>query len=79
VDVEVVIEIPAGTGNKYDVDRDTGALRLDRHPVSAAGCPGRNDERAVRSALQVALAVLTGTAEDEMPGKPVDVAELRAG
>jgi PncC family amidohydrolase len=32
--------------------------------------PGRNDERAVRSALQLALAVLTGAADDELPGKP---------
>ena len=30
MDVEVVIEIPKGQRNKYEVDHDTGRIRLDR-------------------------------------------------
>jgi inorganic pyrophosphatase len=30
VDVEVVIEIPMGSRNKYEVDHETGRIRLDR-------------------------------------------------
>jgi inorganic pyrophosphatase len=30
VDVEVVIEIPKGQRNKYEVDHETGRIRLDR-------------------------------------------------
>jgi len=30
MDVEVVIEIPQGSRNKYEVDHDTGRIRLDR-------------------------------------------------
>jgi inorganic pyrophosphatase len=30
VDVEVVIEIPKGQRNKYEMDHDTGRIRLDR-------------------------------------------------
>ena len=30
MDVEVVIEIPRGQRNKYEVDHDTGRIRLDR-------------------------------------------------
>ena len=30
MDVEVVIEIPKGQRNKYEIDHDTGRIRLDR-------------------------------------------------
>src|SRR6201996_5261356 len=30
MDVEVVVEIPKGTRNKYEVDHETGRIRLDR-------------------------------------------------
>jgi inorganic pyrophosphatase len=30
VDVEVVVEIPRGSRNKYEMDHDTGRIRLDR-------------------------------------------------
>jgi inorganic pyrophosphatase len=30
VDVEVIIEIPKGQRNKYEMDHDTGRIRLDR-------------------------------------------------
>ena len=30
MDVEVVIEIPRGQRNKYEVDHETGRIRLDR-------------------------------------------------
>jgi inorganic pyrophosphatase len=30
VDVEVVIEIPQGSRNKYKTDHETGRIRLDR-------------------------------------------------
>ena len=30
MDVEVVIEIPKGQRNKYEIDHETGKIRLDR-------------------------------------------------
>ena len=30
MDVEVIIEIPKGQRNKYEVDHETGRIRLDR-------------------------------------------------
>ena len=37
--VEVVIEIPKGSRNKYEVDHDTGAVWLDRHLFTATAYP----------------------------------------
>jgi inorganic pyrophosphatase len=37
--VEVVVEIPRGSRNKYEVDHDTGALWLDRRLFSATVYP----------------------------------------
>jgi inorganic pyrophosphatase len=37
--VEMVVEMPARSGNKYEVDSSTGTLHLDRHLVTAARCP----------------------------------------
>ncbi|HTU08876.1 MAG TPA: inorganic diphosphatase, partial [Trebonia sp.] len=30
MDVEVIVEIPKGQRNKYEIDHDTGRIRLDR-------------------------------------------------
>ncbi len=36
---EVVVEIPKGSRNKYEIDHDTGALWLDRHLFTATSYP----------------------------------------
>ncbi len=36
---EVVIEIPKGSRNKYEVDHDTGRVKLDRHLYTSMGYP----------------------------------------
>jgi inorganic pyrophosphatase len=36
---EVVVEIPQGTRNKYEIDHDTGAAWLDRHLFAATVYP----------------------------------------
>lgn len=35
MDIDVVVEVPRGSGNKYEADRRTGAISLDR-PLSPA-------------------------------------------
>ena len=37
--VEATVEIPAGTKNKYEIDKKTGKIRLDRVLYSAMGYP----------------------------------------
>jgi inorganic pyrophosphatase len=39
MDVEVVIEIPRGSRNKYEIDHDTGAVWLDRMLFTATQYP----------------------------------------
>jgi len=38
--VNAVIEIPKGSRNKYEVDEESGLMRLDRHLYSASVYPG---------------------------------------
>jgi inorganic pyrophosphatase len=38
--VDVFVEIPKGSRNKYEVDKQTGAIRLDRRLFTATGYPG---------------------------------------
>jgi len=47
MDVDVVIEVPRGSANKYEIDRASGAIRLDRtlspalrYPVDYGFLPG---------------------------------------
>jgi hypothetical protein len=40
--------------------------------ASSRRCPGRNDERAVRMALQPARAALTASTDHVLPGTAVD-------
>lgn len=37
--IDVVVEIPRGSRNKYEVDHDTGVIRLDRRLFSATVYP----------------------------------------
>lgn len=37
--IDVVIEIPRGTRNKYEYDHETHAIRLNRHLTSSMGYP----------------------------------------
>jgi inorganic pyrophosphatase len=39
VDVDVTIEIPKGQRNKYQIDHDTGRVRLDRYLYTSMGYP----------------------------------------
>ena len=39
VEFEVVIEIPKGSRNKYEVDHQTGKVKLDRYLYTAFGYP----------------------------------------
>jgi inorganic pyrophosphatase len=39
MDIEVIIEIPKGSRNKYEADHDTGAIWLDRHLFTATTYP----------------------------------------
>jgi inorganic pyrophosphatase len=38
-EMNVIIEIPCGSNNKYEVDKDTGLIKLDRANYSAAPYP----------------------------------------
>ena len=38
--VDVFVEIPKGSRNKYEVDKQTGHIRLDRRLFTATGYPG---------------------------------------
>lgn len=39
MDIEVVVEIPKGSRNKYEADHDTGEIWLDRHLFTATTYP----------------------------------------
>jgi inorganic pyrophosphatase len=39
VDVEVIVEIPKGSRNKYEMDHESGAIWLDRHLFTATSYP----------------------------------------
>jgi inorganic pyrophosphatase len=37
--IDVVVEIPRGSQNKYEFDHETNAIRLDRHLIVSMGYP----------------------------------------
>ncbi len=37
--MNVIVEIPKGSSNKYEIDKDTGLIKLDRANFSAAAYP----------------------------------------
>ncbi len=37
--INVIIEVPKGSLNKYEIDKETGLIKLDRANYSAAACP----------------------------------------
>ena len=39
MEIEVIIEIPKGSRNKYEIDHDTGDVWLDRHLFTATAYP----------------------------------------
>jgi inorganic pyrophosphatase len=39
VHIEVIVEIPKGSRNKYEMDHDSGAIWLDRHLFTAMSYP----------------------------------------
>lgn len=56
MDVEAVIEIPQGSRNKYEMDHETGDIRLDRmlftstrYPLDYGFFPGTLAEDGTRS------------------------------
>lgn len=38
-EINVIIEIPKGSNNKYEIDKDTGLIKLDRANYTAAAYP----------------------------------------
>src|SRR6478672_5410153 len=38
--VHAIVEIPKGSRNKFEVDKETGLIRLDRHLYSSSHYPG---------------------------------------
>lgn len=38
-EINVIIEIPKGSNNKYEIDKDTGLIKLDRANYSSAAFP----------------------------------------
>ena len=48
VDVEVVVEIPQGSRNKYEVDHATGRIRLDRMLFTSTCCPVSTGSSPIR-------------------------------
>ena len=38
-DINVIVEIPKGSNNKYEIDKETGLIKLDRANYSAAPYP----------------------------------------
>lgn len=38
-EINVIIEIPKGSNNKYEIDKETGLIKLDRANYTAAGYP----------------------------------------
>jgi inorganic pyrophosphatase len=39
MDVEIIVEIPQGSRNKYEINHETGAIWLDRHLFTATTYP----------------------------------------
>ena len=37
--INVIIEVPRGSQNKYELDHDTGRIKLDRHLIVSMGYP----------------------------------------
>lgn len=81
--IEVVIEIPRGSRNKYEIDEDTGAVKLDRVLYSSVHYPTDYgfipDTRADDGDH---LDVLVITEEPTVPGchvqaRPVGVLKMR--
>jgi len=48
VDVEVVVEIPQGSRNKYEMDHATGQIRLDRMLFTSTRYPLDYDSSQTR-------------------------------
>lgn len=72
--VTAVIEIPTGSKNKYELDKDTGLLRLDRVLYSAVHYPG--DYGFIPRTLHEdgdPLDVLVHVNEPTFPGCQIDV------
>jgi inorganic pyrophosphatase len=40
VDIDVIVEIPKGSRNKYEFDQELGRIRLDRMLFTSTGYPG---------------------------------------
>ncbi len=67
--IEVIVEIPKGSRNKYEIDHETGAVWLDRHLFTAMQYPA--DYGFVPDTLAEdndPLDVLCLTAEPTFPG-----------
>src|SRR3954465_13623063 len=73
-EVTAVIEIPSGSRNKYELDKATGLMKLDRVLFSAVHYPG--DYGFIPRTLHEdgdPLGVLVLVKEQTFPGCPIDV------
>lgn len=55
MEFDVVIEIPKGSRNKYEVDHETGRLKLDRYLYTSMAYPrttGSSRTRSARTAIR---------------------------
>lgn len=81
--IEVVVEIPRGSRNKYELDKDRGVMRLDRVLYASVHYP--TDYGFVTGTLALdgdALDVLVVVDEPTFPGchivaRPIGVLEMR--
>jgi nicotinamide mononucleotide (NMN) deamidase PncC len=77
---DVAVAVSAATGSAAEgkppgmtyIAVATPDSRVRTREFSGDLGPGRNDERAVRMALQVARIALTSSSDDMLPGKAVD-------
>ncbi|MGD8244024.1 MAG: inorganic diphosphatase [Anaerolineae bacterium] len=75
--INVIVEIPRGSRNKYEYDRDAGFLKLDRVLFSSLHYPG--DYGFIPRTLEVngdPMAVLVMTNEPTFPGCVIEARPL---
>jgi len=72
VEFDVVIEIPKGQRNKYEMDHDSGRIRLDRMLFTSTRYPGRLRLRGAQPSPMTAtpLDALVLLEEPTFPGLP---------
>ena len=76
MEFEVVIEIPKGSRNKYEVDHETGKVKLDRYLYTAMGYPAEEARGALR--LSLGRTTSDGDIDEAAAIVPAIITRLRA-